>query len=260
MKLARFRCAAALLVALLAAVWFMAFAPTPAQAAGRFAVAQAGQEPAPANPIGRSLYAGRTRGVVLPMTMHEQWSFAATGQSADLWEDMEWGSLAGSMAGFAPALFGPHMVIEAEQNEQSAAVGTIRSPGFEAGKYIVAPFDAKAADSSIAFQSTFLNLILRHASGKVHPYIGVGPGLTRSSIDFNEPSLTNEGLGFEESGETTGPSYQLLAGVDFNVTEHLTIGLGYKYFAVNPVFAWANGSHSGYDPRTRSLVFNVKFN
>ena len=28
----------------------------------------------------------------------------------------------------------------------------------------------------------------------------------------------------------------------------------------SPVFAWANGSHSGYDPRTRSLVFNVKFN
>lgn len=260
MKLIHFRCGAAILVGLLAAVLFAGLAPLPALAAERNAASQAEQEPAPVEPAGRSIYAGATRGVALPMTMHEQWNNAALGQSADLWEEMDRGNLTGSMAGFAPAILSARLAVELEQNEESADVRTIMSPGFKAGKYTVAAFDAEAADSRIAFHSTFLNLLLRHASGRVHPYIGIGPGVTRSAIAFNEPALTNEGLGFVESGETTRYSYQLLAGIDFSVTERVTIGLGYKFFAVNPTFEWANGSHSAYDPRTHSLVLNLKFN
>jgi opacity protein-like surface antigen len=239
-----------------------AFAPQPAAAAAPPILTQTEPQPPapqPGTSGGVAMYGGTTLGFTLPMTMHEQWSNPALGQSADLWEEVSRGRLTGIVSGFTPALLDGALAVELEQTKQAADVLTIRSPGFAAGKYTVAAFDAAAQDSSITFQSSFANVIFRLGSGQVQPYVGVGPGTTRSSINFNEPTLTNEGLGFVEAGETTGPSYQVVAGINLRLTARMTVGVDYRYFAVNPVFTWANGTQSTYDPRTQAWVFQVKY-
>ena len=249
---------ASLLAVLVVVLWW----PRPAAAANLMQETPATPEPAPvtpADPAGhsRSPYTGTVRGFVVSNPMHEQWSFPATGQTADVYEEMQYGALRGSRAGFLPVAFNHSLALEVENSRQSAAISTISSPGFTVGKQTVAAFTTEAEDSSIAFQSTFFNILLRPAEGPIRPYLGVGPGLTRSIIDFNEESVTSEGFGFTEGGEVSGFSYQLLAGVELDVTARLSVGIGYRYFAANPTFTWANTSQSTYDPRTHNFVFTV---
>ena len=251
--------------ALLLAVLLIALCrPQPAAASDLPQDAPLTPKPAPAAPVdpaapasGRSPYTGTVRGLVVSNPMHEQWSFPATGQRADVYEEMAYGSLTGNRAGILPLASNRVVALEVENSRQSAAIATISSPGFTVGKQAVAAFTTEAEDSSIAFQSTLFNILLRFPEGRIRPYLGVGPGLTRSIIDFNEESVTSEGFGFTEGGEVSGFSYQLLAGVELDVTDRLSVGIGYRYFAANPTFTWANTSQSTYDPRTHNFVFTV---
>jgi len=142
---------------------------------------------------------------------------------------------------------------------QRAEFDKIMSPGFEAGPNTIAGFYSSATDSHIEFHSFFLNLLLRHPSGSVHPYIGFGPGITRASVSFNEDNLTTEGFGFAETGDETAFCWQILAGVDFDLSESIAIGAGYRYFSTRPTFTWANGTKSDYDPVYHNFALDIKY-
>ena len=126
---------------------------------------------------------------------------------------MKNGFLAGAKAGWVPAALGGLFAAEVEYAYQRAEFDKIMSPGFEAGPHTIAGFYSPATDSHIEFQSLFLNLLVRYPAGKVHPYAGFGPGVTRCSVSFNEAELTTEGFGFAESGDDTAFCWQALAGV-----------------------------------------------
>lgn len=250
-------CRAGKFALLLAVLWIVLCRPESAAAANARQEVPVTPEPAPAEPAPASPrvpYVGSVRGLVVSNPMHERWSFAATGQTADVYEQMHLGSLEGKRVGILPLSFNRTVALEFENSRQSAAIATIASPGFSVGRQAVAAFATEAEDSSIAFQSTFFNILLRYPEGRIHPYLGFGPGSTKSIIDFNEESVTTEGFGFAENGEVTGPSYQLLVGVEIEVGARLSVGIGYRYFATNPTFNWANGSQSTYDPRTHDFV------
>ena len=207
----------------------------------------------------RPFYAGVMGGYVMPMNMLEEWRWEARGQTADLKEEMKNGFVLGVKAGYVPSALKRMLAVELEYAYQRAEFDKIMSPGFEAGPQTIAGFYSQTTDSSIEFQSLFLNFIARYPEGKTHPYLGVGPGVTRVSVSFNEPSLTQEGFGFEESGKDTTFCCQILAGVDFDVSEHIMLGLGYRYFIAKPTMTWANGTSSDYDPVSHNFIVEMKY-
>jgi opacity protein-like surface antigen len=78
-----------------------------------------------------------------------------------------------------------------------------------------------------------LNLIGRYPEGRWHPYIGAGAGYANVQIDSMQSSPA--GAFFNSDGSKAVFAYQLLAGVDFDITSNWFVGLGYKYFAANKV-------------------------
>jgi hypothetical protein len=261
----------AVAIALLGAVFWNLSVPLPAAAAGRVTTMQAEPEPTPISAPDsasesaagqadreRMAYLGVMRGYVMPNPMHEMWSYAATGQTADLLEEMERGSLTGGQTGFLPAQFGKFVALEVEQTQQQADVRTIMSPGFQVGAQNISGFYTEAEDSDVLFQPTMFNILARYPEGRVHPYIGLGVGISRSTISFNEETVTNEGFGFAESGTTMAMAFHVLFGFDYEITPHLAVGLGYRHFTVNPVFGWANGSQSEYEVKIHNVVVTTK--
>ena len=206
----------------------------------------------------RSLYVGLVGGYARPEEMLEEWAWKSKGQSADLKENLKGGYLIGLKAGYLPAVCKRILALELEYMFQRNEFESIRSSGFEAGPMTVSAFNSKTRDSNLQLHSLFLNIIARYPDGKIHPYVGVGPGVTRAKVAFNEANLTSEGFGFAESGDDTTVCYQFLAGIDFDLSERLALGMSYRYFAARPTMTWANGTSSDYDPTSHNFVLELK--
>ena len=84
------------------------------------------------------------------------------------------------------------------------------------------------------------------------------PVPTEAPVFCSAITVTTEGFGFAESGDTTNLAFQVLLGVDYAVSPRLSVGIGYRYFTVTPTFAWANGSQSRYEIGTHSVTFVTK--
>jgi OOP family OmpA-OmpF porin len=65
----------------------------------------------------------------------------------------------------------------------------------------------------------------RYPEGRFHPYVGVGVGYSYFQM---------EGSGSGESISGSGFCWQLMTGLDFDITPNLGVGIGYKYFATKP--------------------------
>ena len=89
----------------------------------------------------------------------------------------------------------------------------------------------------IPIHSIFLNFILRHPNGKLHPYIGVGTGW--SWFNFKHVYQSVNTPGFTDSDEQSNASdntsaVQGLLGLEIDVTDRASFALGYKYYHVEP--------------------------
>lgn len=206
----------------------------------------------------KPFYIGLSGGLALPMDMLEEWAWKERGQTADLKEEMDNGWTAGIKLGYRPDVFKRMIALEVEYTYQRLEFDRILSPGFEAGPHTIGGFYSKATDSHLTFQSLFLNILVRYPHGRMHPYVGIGPGMTRADVSFNEPSLTREGFGFQENGDDDTFCYQILAGVDYDASDTVSIGAGYRYFSARPSMTWANGTSSDYDPVLHGFVLDVK--
>jgi opacity protein-like surface antigen len=140
---------------------------------------------------------------------------------------------------------------------------------FETG-YIWARFNNienyQAHDSSIGnvplLANATLSLPIPHTG--IVPYIGGGVGGADSILDahnFTEPVSGN----FAEGSESDLVfAYQAFAGVRFMLGSHVSLGVGYKYFATgNPTFDYPPGPDldiSFKGVRTHSILFTLNVN
>jgi opacity protein-like surface antigen len=206
----------------------------------------------------KQFYAGVSGGFVMPRNLYEHWVNEKKSQTADLIHLMNNGFLAGLKFGYAPKQLGGILALELEYYYEKATVDRITTGGFVAGADTIPAFSKPAADSYASFHSVFLNIIARYPKGVAHPYLGLSPGITFTTIAFNEPNLIGP-FGFVEISNDTHFSFQLFFGSDFDITSFLSVGAGYKYFSVKPVMPWANGTYSNYKYNSHNFCLDLKF-
>jgi opacity protein-like surface antigen len=90
-------------------------------------------------------------------------------------------------------------------------------------------------NGKVQIDMLMLNILGRYPDGKFHPYIGVGGGYANVQISDIGASLAGIKLLNMSSGSKGVFAYQLLLGIDVDVTQNIVVGLGYKYISAQKV-------------------------
>jgi len=110
----------------------------------------------------------------------------------------------------------------------------------------------------IPIHSVFLNFIIRHPLGKLHPYIGVGPGWSWFKFSHIQQSANVDGFAiYGESKNATDNTFSIsaLLGLEFDIADRASFVLGYKYFHVEPKL-----DDPGVDLIYKAHLFSCGFN
>jgi len=98
----------------------------------------------------------------------------------------------------------------------------------------------------------FLNFIARYPEGKIRPYAGGGVGVSHLTISFDPlPVVDPDDL--KRSGNAF--AWQLLAGVEYALTDNFLLDLGYRYFGTKPNL----GEGITADFKTSMVAFGIKY-
>ncbi len=84
--------------------------------------------------------------------------------------------------------------------------------------------DEAEASGDFSANNLMVNMIFRYPEGKIHPYVGGGIGWSWCSFKGSEP-------GFSVDESDNAFAWQLMAGVNFEITPQWSADLGYRYFS-----------------------------
>ncbi len=178
-------------------------------------------------PSNTGFYVAVLGGVSFPMNMSTTFTdnedAPATISNQDV--SLKTGWLAGAKVGYLTPFTKRFLAVEFEYNRIAN--------DFDTGKVYNVAGTSLTLDGSVKIDAFMLNLVGRYPEGRFHPYIGAGAGYANVQIDSMQSSPA--GAFFNSDGSKTVFAYQLLAGVDFDITRNWFVGLGYKYFAANKV-------------------------
>ena len=82
--------------------------------------------------------------------------------------------------------------------------------------------DRTGTDGDFSAHNIMANLLWRYPEGKIHPYAGFGLGWSWGTF-----KATSSGVSTDESGN--GFAWQLLAGLNFEITPNWSADLAYRY-------------------------------
>jgi len=85
--------------------------------------------------------------------------------------------------------------------------------------------DVSGVNGDFKASNLMANFILRYPEGKIHPYAGVGIGWSWGSFKASIPALGS----IDESDNAF--AWQILAGVNFEITPNWSADLAYRYFS-----------------------------
>lgn len=91
--------------------------------------------------------------------------------------------------------------------------------------------DYSAVEGNVVIHNFMFNLMVKYPQGKIHPYFGLGAGV--SYFDFSLKSTSRiDGVNYSErrSSDDTVFAWQVLAGVDIDLTNNLSLDIGGRYF------------------------------
>ncbi|MDA8412610.1 MAG: acyloxyacyl hydrolase [Desulfobacteraceae bacterium] len=111
-------------------------------------------------------------------------------------------------------------------------------------------------DGDLTVDSLLLNFFgVFHNATPWSPYVGGGLGAAR--MDASGLKVTGQPLG---TGTSVVFAYQFGTGVDFALTNHLSLDLGYRFFSsIKPKFTEANGQSFKMDYYNHSATLGLRF-
>lgn len=111
------------------------------------------------------------------------------------------------------------------------------------------------ADGTVNADSLLMNFIgVFRDKSHMTPYAGAGLGAAR--IEADKLSITGQPF---SSGSEVVFAYQLLAGVDFALSEHVSIDVGYRFFgSVAPTFTETGGQKFTMEYLSHNAVLGLK--
>lgn len=83
-----------------------------------------------------------------------------------------------------------------------------------------------AIEGDIKFNNFMFNAIMKYPEGIIHPYIGAGLGFSYIDVSISATSTARS-----YSNDDTVFAWQILAGVEIDLTNNLSMDIGYRYFA-----------------------------
>ena len=93
-------------------------------------------------------------------------------------------------------------------------------------------------EGKIKLDNFLLDALVRYPKGRFHPYIGVGIGVSLFNISGTESTpLLGSGGSYDEND--TAFAWQLLGGIDIDITKNISGELSYRYFSTEPRFRHA---------------------
>ena len=145
---------------------------------------------------------------------------------------------AGEAGPFYVGVFGGYVMPDDLENGRDISLDDSWAVGAKAG-YIVPAFkwlaieleyaylaeqdlDEPRADGDFKAMNVMLNLILRYPEGRIHPYVGGGIGWSWGELQATGPAIS-----VDESDNAL--AWQLMAGVNFEITPNWSADLSYRY-------------------------------
>jgi len=170
-------------------------------------------------------YIGISGGYVIPSSLSITPKDSDTGKFDATLDN---GFLVGVKAGWNTPFTNRIIALEMEYNY-------IRN-NFDNSKYI--PTIDSTLDGTISVHALLFNVKARYPEGRFHPYAGAGLGWSLVQLG----DLTGTGGGGGVKGDIGNAfCWQLLAGLDFDITPNFGVGIGYKYLASSPTIGSSNG-------------------
>ncbi|MGD0278376.1 MAG: outer membrane beta-barrel protein [Smithella sp.] len=198
-------------------------------------------------------YIGVSGGYVIPQTMTISDPNNGTAYSNSILEN---GFLVGITAGWITPFTQRIMTLEMEYNY-------IFRTDFDNDKAVYLSGKGYGTqDGSIRINALLLNLKARYPKGRFHPYAGFGLGYAYSQVgDLTEREYNGSVMDIVP-GESGGAfCWQILTGLDFDITTNFSAGIGYKYFATKPTIGSAStsGIYADIDYRTSIITLGLTF-
>ena len=113
-------------------------------------------------------------------------------------------------------------------------------------------------DGTISMHALLFNVKARYPEGRFHPYGGFGLGYAYFSFgDITERAYDGSGTDTWKSASGGAFCWQLLAGLDFDITPNFGVGIGYKYFATKPTVGSKNSDEIYVDADYKASIVTV---
>jgi opacity protein-like surface antigen len=120
--------------------------------------------------------------------------------------------------------------------------------------------DYTAFEGDSSFHNLLYNMILRYPAGTIHPYFGAGLGFSFvdvsavvtariAGVDYREP-INDDDASF---------AWQMLLGVDIDLTNNFSLDIGYRYLSTEPKFSSTGSTELDYKTSMVTLGFKYRF-
>ncbi|HNQ02570.1 MAG TPA: OmpW family outer membrane protein [Syntrophales bacterium] len=115
--------------------------------------------------------------------------------------------------------------------------------------------DQAGVDGDFKASNLMVNLIARYPEGKIRPYIGAGIGWSWGAL---EASGSVGGITGAVDESDNAFAWQILAGVNFEITPQWSADLGYRYFSSKYTFNIA-GEDVDMTAKNHMILIGVNF-